>query len=87
MHIYVVFAHPSRKSFTFQVLQSLCSGFDDAGHSYEICDSYEMNFSCVMAESQYARETETSPPNRKRSIGPMAWLLSIRSGGATVPPY
>jgi NAD(P)H dehydrogenase (quinone) len=62
MHIYILFAHPSRKSFTFRVLQSFCSGLDEGGHSYEIGDLYRMDFSCVMKEAQYERETDWEHP-------------------------
>ncbi len=44
MHTYVVFAHPSKQSFTAAVLAELCRGLQDGGHSYEIGDLYEMEF-------------------------------------------
>lgn len=56
MHAYIVFAHPTRRSFTGEVLAELCLGFDDGGHSYEIGDLYEMDFKCEMTPDEYARE-------------------------------
>ena len=56
MHVYVVFAHPARRSFTGDVLDELCRGLDDGGHSYEIGDLYEMDFKCEMHLDEYTRE-------------------------------
>jgi NAD(P)H dehydrogenase (quinone) len=61
MHIYVVFAHPSKKSFTFAVLQSFLRGLTDAAHSYELGDLYEMGFPSDMNLEQYDRETGLDP--------------------------
>ena len=36
MHVYVVFAHPTKDSFTGSVLESFIAGLGDAGHTYEI---------------------------------------------------
>ena len=44
MHIYIVFAHPTKRSFTGDVLIEFCRGLDDGDHSYEIGDLYEMDF-------------------------------------------
>ncbi|MBN1163437.1 MAG: NAD(P)H-dependent oxidoreductase [Candidatus Krumholzibacteriota bacterium] len=57
MHVYVVFSHPSRRSFTFEVLSSFLRGLQEAGHSYELGDLYQMNFSPAMDLAQYQRET------------------------------
>lgn len=61
MHVYIVFAHPSKNSFTWQVLQSFISGLMDGGHTYEIGDLYEMNFKSDMDPEQYIRETGADP--------------------------
>ena len=61
MHVYILYAHPSRKSFTWEVLQAFLKGLDEAGHSYEIGDLYEMNFRSEMDIKQYERETGTDP--------------------------
>ena len=57
MHAYVVFAHPTRRSFTGAVLQELCRGLDEAGHSFEVGDLYAMDFRADMTLAEYERET------------------------------
>ena len=61
MRVYVVFSHPSRKSFTFQVLNSFLRGLEEAGHTYEIGDLYRMDFTSDMDLAQYERETGGDP--------------------------
>jgi NAD(P)H dehydrogenase (quinone) len=61
MHAYVIFAHPSKNSFTWEVLQSFTAGLKAAGHTYEIGDLYEMNFQSDMDIEQYLRETGMDP--------------------------
>ena len=56
MHVYIVFAHPSKQSFTGDVLAEFCRGLKDGGHSYEIGDLYEMDFRTDMSLDQYNRE-------------------------------
>jgi len=61
MHVYIVFAHPSKKSFSRSVLDAFTRGLEQAGHSYEIADLYEMGFQSEMDETQYLRETSGIP--------------------------
>ena len=61
MHVYVVFAHPSRESFTRQVLDAFSRGLTDAGHTVEIGDLYAMGFEADMDLAQYKRETGGDP--------------------------
>jgi len=61
MKIYVIFAHPSRQSFTRKVLDEFLRGLREAGHSIEIGDLYQMNFKSDMDLQQYTRETGTDP--------------------------
>ena len=61
MKIYVIFAHPSRQSFTREVLDEFLRGLQEAGHSIEIGDLYQMNFKSDMDLQQYTRETGTDP--------------------------
>lgn len=61
MHIYIVLAHPSRKSFSRSVLDAFTRGLEEAGHSYEVADLYEMGFPSEMDEAQYLRETSGDP--------------------------
>lgn len=61
MHAYIVFAHPSHRSFSNAVLEHFTSGLRDAGHTFEIADLYAMNFLSEMDEAQYLRETGPDP--------------------------
>ena len=65
MHCYIVFAHPSKNSFTHSVLESFIAGLAESNHTYEIGNLYQMNFDPVMDISQYEREvriTQTQVP-------------------------
>lgn len=61
MHIYIVFAHPSKASFSRSVLEAFVRGLKDAGHSYEIADLYAMGFKSEMDVDEYEREVERDP--------------------------
>ncbi|HEY4785624.1 MAG TPA: NAD(P)H-dependent oxidoreductase [Bacteroidales bacterium] len=56
MKVMIVYAHPSKKSFTYQVLARLVDGLLKAHHRVEISDLYEMNFRSEMTEEEYERE-------------------------------
>jgi len=61
MHTYILFAHPSRRSFTWEVLQAFTQGLADAGHTFETCDLYAVDFKADMDLAQYERETSLDP--------------------------
>lgn len=61
MHIYILFAHPSKNSFSRSVLDAFTKGLKEAGHTYEIGDLYESDFQSEMDEAQYFRETSGDP--------------------------
>ena len=61
MHVYIIFAHPSKKSFSKSVLETFVDGLKDAGHTFEIGDLYEMNFKSEMDSIQYKREVGLDP--------------------------
>ncbi len=61
MHVYIVFAHPSRDSFNRSVLDTFTRGLKDAGHTYEIGDLYRMGFKSEMDPVQYQREVGLDP--------------------------
>lgn len=61
MHIYIIFAHPSRESFSKAVLDAFTRGLEDRNHSYEIADLYETGFLSEMDEEQYFRELNMDP--------------------------
>ncbi len=56
MKVFVVYAHPSCNSFTYQVKERFLAGLVDAGHTYEISDLYAMNFKETFTEQEYMRE-------------------------------
>jgi NAD(P)H dehydrogenase (quinone) len=57
MHVYIIFAHPSKRSFTFEVLRAFQNGLEEAGHTFEIGDLYEMGFQSDLDSDQYLRES------------------------------
>ena len=61
MHVYIVFAHPSKDSFSNSVLRAFIRGLQDAGHSYETGDLYRMGFDSEMDADQYHREVGLDP--------------------------
>ena len=61
MHVYILFAHPSRESFNRAVLDRFTQGLREAGHSFEIGDLYRMGFEPNMDLSQYQREVGLDP--------------------------
>jgi len=64
MNILVIYAHPSDRSFTYQVKESFIKGLAEAGHNVAVSDLYKMNFSETFTESEYLREAfydETKP--------------------------
>jgi NAD(P)H dehydrogenase (quinone) len=61
MHIYIVYCHPSKKSFTYSVLQSFLAGLHETEHTYELADLYMMNFQTDLDPDQYERETSLNP--------------------------
>jgi NAD(P)H dehydrogenase (quinone) len=56
MNIFIVYAHPSLKSFTFKVLEQLKKGLTEAGHQIKISDLYQMNFNPIISVQEYERE-------------------------------
>lgn len=56
MHVYILFAHPSRKSFSGEVLEAFTEGLSEAGHTYEVGDLYSMNFRPELSQEEYLRE-------------------------------
>lgn len=56
MNILIVYAHPSKKSYTFQVLEKLKSVLAVEKWNVEISDLYASNFSSDMSEEEYERE-------------------------------
>lgn len=57
MHVFIVFAHPSKDSFTKAACDAFIEGLKSAGHTYEISDLYAMGFNAEMSEEEYSRES------------------------------
>jgi NAD(P)H dehydrogenase (quinone) len=57
MHVFIVYSHPSKDSFTKVVRDEFVKGLEAAGNTYEISDLYEMGFNPEMSESEYYRES------------------------------
>ena len=56
MNILIVYAHPSKKSYTFHVLEKLKSVLANENWNVEISDLYASNFISDMSEAEYERE-------------------------------
>ena len=57
MRIHIVYCHPSKTSFTYEILQSFLRGLSDGGHEFTLSDLYEMDFRTDLTEEEYLRET------------------------------
>lgn len=56
MKILIVYAHPSNKSYTYEVLEQLKSNLEKEKLEYDISDLYQMDFQTDMSEAEYERE-------------------------------
>ncbi|MFW6680715.1 NAD(P)H-dependent oxidoreductase [Lacrimispora sp. AGF001] len=56
MQVFVVYCHPSKKSFTYDMKREFLKGLNDANHKFIVSDLYEMNFNEEMSEDEYERE-------------------------------
>lgn len=56
MQVFVVYCHPSRKSFTNNVKEEFLKGLKDANHEFIVSDLYDMNFNDEISEDEYERE-------------------------------
>ncbi|MHC0447726.1 NAD(P)H-dependent oxidoreductase [Flavobacterium sp. 3-218] len=56
MNILIVYAHPSKKSYTFQVLERLKLALAKEKWNVAISDLYASNFASDMSEEEYERE-------------------------------
>ncbi len=55
-NVFIVYAHPSRDSFTFMVKEAFLNGLKKTGKSFVVSDLYEMKFNPVISETEYLRE-------------------------------
>jgi NAD(P)H dehydrogenase (quinone) len=56
MNILIVYSHPSKNSFTFQVFEKFKQGLSESGHEIIVSDLYAMDFKSDMTEEEYSRE-------------------------------
>ncbi|MEU4271819.1 NAD(P)H-dependent oxidoreductase [Streptomyces sp. NPDC026092] len=55
--VHVVYAHPSERSFTREVLDAFLGGLADAGRPYTVSDLYAMDFRAELTRAEYERES------------------------------
>ena len=56
MNILIIYSHPSKKSYTFQILEQLKLELATQHWSVEVSDLYAMDFQTDMTEMEYERE-------------------------------
>jgi len=56
MKIQIIYCHPSRKSYTYEILQQLKSSLEKENLAFEISDLYLINFQTDMNAAEYERE-------------------------------
>ena len=57
MKVFVVYCHPSDKSFTYKVYENFIKGLKSSGHEVVVSDLYKMNFKTDISEEEYLKET------------------------------
>jgi NAD(P)H dehydrogenase (quinone) len=57
MHVFIVYAHPSKDSFTYNVKNEFVKELEHIGHTYEVSDLYKMSFNSDISEEEYLRES------------------------------
>ncbi len=90
MKVLTVYAHPNPKSFCHAVLEQFTLGLQDAGHTFEVLDLYDIRFNPVFGIRDYAGYVHESMPlevlekmNLKQRIldnsgGPLQRLIASR---------
>jgi NAD(P)H dehydrogenase (quinone) len=56
MNILIIYCHPSKNSFTYQIYEKLLAGLKDSKHNVIVSDLYDMKFQSDMSETEYERE-------------------------------
>ena len=77
MHAYIVFAHPTKRSFTGAVLEALCCGLEEGGHTFEVGDLYAMEFRSDMTLAEYEREMNVHRARASASPGASSFCCPI----------
>lgn len=61
MNVLIIYCHPSKESYTYQILILLKSALLKENIKFEISDLYEMDFQSDMTEQEYLRESLLYP--------------------------
>lgn len=56
-NVHIVYAHPSERSFTREVLDAFLGGLDNAGYRYTVSDLYAMEFRSELTLEEHERES------------------------------
>jgi len=56
MKIQIIYCHPSKKSYTYEILEQVKSNLEKEKLEYEVSDLYAMKFQTDMDEAEYERE-------------------------------
>ncbi len=56
-HVHLVYAHPSDRSFTREILDAFLGGLAEAGHTYTVSDLYAMGFRSELTVEEFERES------------------------------
>ncbi len=56
MRVLIIYCHPSKKSYTYEVLQQLKTTLKNEQIDFEVSDLYAMRFKTDMSEAEYERE-------------------------------
>ena len=56
MNVLIIYCHPSKESYTYQILKQLKESLKNGNIKFNISDLYEMDFQTDMTEQEYRRE-------------------------------
>ncbi len=56
MNVQIVYCHPSKKPYTYQILEQLKKELQKERVEFKVSDLYEMTFNGDMTEHEYNRE-------------------------------
>jgi NAD(P)H dehydrogenase (quinone) len=56
MKVLIIYCHPSKESYTFQILKQLKESLKNESIEFQISDLYQMDFQTDMTEKEYMRE-------------------------------
>ena len=56
MNVLIIYCHPSKESYTYQILEQLKETLKNENIKFQISDLYDMDFQAEMTEQEYMRE-------------------------------